>query len=75
MGTTRRAASSGGEGVCSAFEQGGVGLQQEELDRLMQFYAHCYDYHGLKLADVRRIWSEVFEHYKALKSLHLFSDI
>lgn len=63
------------KGVVTAFERAESGLQQEELDRLMQFYAPAYDYHGLKLADVRRIWSEVFEHYKALESLHLFSDI
>jgi hypothetical protein len=25
--------------------------------------------------NVRRVWGEVFEHYKALESLHLFSDI
>lgn len=63
------------KGVVTAFERAESGLRQEELDRLMQFYAPAYDYHGLKLADVRRIWSEVFEHYKALESLHLFSDL
>ncbi|NJN69809.1 MAG: hypothetical protein HC801_05740 [Nitrospira sp.] len=41
----------------------------------MKFYAPTYDYHGLKETDVRRVWGEVFEHYKALESLHLFSDI
>lgn len=63
------------QGVVAAFERAESGLRQEELDRLMQFYAPSYDYHGLKQADVRRVWSEVFEHYKALESLHLFSDI
>jgi hypothetical protein len=63
------------KGVVAAFERAESGLQQEELDKLMQFYAPSYDYHGLKQADVRRVWSEVFEHYKALESLHLFSDI
>jgi len=63
------------KGVVAAFERAESGLQQEELDRLMQFYDPSYDYHGLKQADVRRVWGEVFEHYKALESLHLFSDI
>ena len=63
------------KGVVAAFERAESGLQQEELDKLMQFYAPSYDYHGLKQADVRRVWSEVFEHYKGLESLHLFSDI
>lgn len=63
------------KGVVAAFEHAEAGLQKEDLDRLMQFYAPSYDYHGLKQADVRRVWREVFEHYKALESLHLFSDI
>ncbi len=63
------------KGVVAAFEQAESGLQKEEIDVLMQFYAPSYDYHGLKQADVRRIWGEVFEHYKGLESLHLFSDI
>ncbi|MBS0153509.1 MAG: hypothetical protein JSS38_02855 [Nitrospira sp.] len=63
------------KGVVAAFERAESGLQQEEIDTLMQFYAPSYDYHGLKQADVRRVWGEVFEHYKALESLHLFSDI
>lgn len=63
------------KGVVAAFEQAESGLQKEEIDVLMQFYAPSYDYHGLKQGDVRRIWGEVFEHYKGLESLHLFSDI
>jgi hypothetical protein len=41
----------------------------------MRFYAPTYDYHGLKTGEVRRVWGEVFEHYRAVESLHLFSDI
>ncbi|TKB63502.1 MAG: hypothetical protein E8D48_04350 [Nitrospira sp.] len=63
------------KGLLAAFERAESGLQKEEIDTLMQFYAPAYDYHGLKQADVRRVWGEVFEHYKALESLHLFSDI
>ena len=63
------------KGLVAAFERAESGLQQEDIETLMQFYAPAYDYHGLKQADVRRIWGEVFEHYKALESLHLFSDI
>jgi len=29
--------------------------------------------HGLNPADVRRIWGEVFTHYRGLSSTHLFS--
>ena len=63
------------KGLLAAFERAESALKKEDLDALMQFYAPAYDYHGLKGSDVRRIWSEVFEHYNSVESLHLFSDI
>ncbi|GKS63736.1 hypothetical protein YTPLAS72_10400 [Nitrospira sp.] len=63
------------KGLLAAFDRAESALKKEDLKALMQFYAPTYDYHGLKANDVRRIWGEVFEHYKALESLHLFSDI
>ena len=64
-----------GKGLVEAFERAEGALKKEDLDALMQFYALSYNYHGLKQADVRRVWGEVFEHYRAMESLHLFSDI
>jgi hypothetical protein len=61
--------------LLASFERAETALRKEDRDALMKFYASTYDYHGLKETDVRRVWSEVFEHYKALESLHLFSDI
>lgn len=58
-----------------AFERAEAALKKEDLNTLMQFYAPSYDYHGLKEDDVRRVWGEVFEHYRTVESLHLFSDI
>ncbi|TKB70572.1 MAG: hypothetical protein E8D52_00275 [Nitrospira sp.] len=63
------------KGLLAAFERAEAALQKEDIDALMRFYAPAYDYHGLKDNDVRRVWGEVFEHYKAVESLHLFSDI
>jgi hypothetical protein len=63
------------KGLLAAFERAESALKKEDLDALMQFYAPAYDYHGLKGSDVRRIWSEVFEHYNSVESLHLFSEI
>lgn len=63
------------KGLLASFERAESALKKEDIDALMQFYAPSYDYHGLKQDDVRRVWSEVFEHYKAVESLHLFSDI
>lgn len=63
------------KGLLGSFERAEAALKKEDIDALMRFYAPSYDYHGLKESDVRRVWGEVFEHYKALESLHLFSDI
>ncbi len=63
------------KGLLAAFERAEAALQKEDIDALMRFYAPAYDYHGLKDHDVRRVWGEVFEHYKAVESLHLFSEI
>lgn len=63
------------KGLLASFERAESALRKEDIDALMQFYAPSYDYHGLKQDDVRRVWGEVFEHYKAVESLHLFSDI
>ncbi len=62
-------------GLVEAFERAELALKKEDIDALMQFYASSYNYHGLKQADVRRVWGEVFEHYNGVESLHLFSDI
>lgn len=63
------------KGLLAAFERAEAALGKEDVDELMRFYAPTYDYHGLKPGDVRRVWGEVFEHYRGVESLHLFSDI
>ena len=63
------------KGLLAAFERAEAALVKEDADELMRFYASTYDYHGLKADDVHRVWGEVFEHYKAVESLHLFSDV
>ncbi|MGA6828774.1 hypothetical protein ACO9S2_14335 [Nitrospira sp. NS4] len=61
--------------LLAAFGRAESAVQRQDLDALLKFYAEAYNYHGLKRADVRRIWGEVFEHYTGLSSTHLFSDI
>lgn len=61
--------------LVAAFNRAESAVQRQDLEGLLKFYAQAYNYHGLKRADVRRIWSEVFEHYTGLSSTHLFSDI
>lgn len=61
--------------IQAAFGRAEVAVQKQDLDQVLQFYAKAYNYHGLKPADVRRIWDEVFTHYHNLSSTHLFSEV
>lgn len=61
--------------ILAAFGRAEVAVQKQDLDQVLQFYAKAYNYHGLKPADVRRIWDEVFIHYHNLSSTHLFSEV
>lgn len=61
--------------VVAAFERADAAVQHADLDALMPFYAKDYNYYGLKPADVRRIWAEVFVHYRDLASSHVFTDV
>lgn len=61
--------------ILAAFDRAEAAVQKEDLSPLLQFYAKGYNYHGLKPVDVRRIWGEVFTHYRELSSTHLFSEM
>ncbi len=61
--------------IQAAFGRAEIAVQKQDLDQLLQFYAKAYNYHGLKPADVCRIWDEVFTHYHNLSSTHLFSEV
>ena len=61
--------------VLAAFDRAERALEKQDLAALMQFYAPGYNYHGLHVKDVERIWGEVFEHYRTLSSTHLFSEM
>jgi len=61
--------------ILAAFGRAETAVQMRDLDVLMKFYAKAYNYHGLKPADVRRIWGEVFVHYRNLSAIHLFSGV
>ncbi|MBI3357375.1 MAG: hypothetical protein HY038_11515 [Nitrospirae bacterium] len=61
--------------LIGSFGRAEAAVQKEDLEALMTFYSPAYNYHGLKESDVRRVWGEVFTHYRAVASTHLFSDI
>ena len=61
--------------VMAAFDQADAAVRQADLEALMPFYAKGYNYYGLKPADVRRIWAEVFAHYRDMTSRHVFTEV
>ena len=61
--------------VVEAFEQADAAVRKADIDALMPFYAKGYNYYGLKPSDVRRIWVEVFLHYRDIASRHVFTDV
>jgi hypothetical protein len=61
--------------LVAAFDRAEAAIQARDLDALMTFYSKSYNYHRLRKSDVRRIWEELFEYHRQLKSRHLFTEI
>ena len=61
--------------LVAAFNEAEKAVKKADLDTLMKFYATTYNYHGLKRSDVRRVWEEVFLHYRDISSSHLFTEL
>ncbi|MGA6828788.1 YybH family protein [Nitrospira sp. NS4] len=59
--------------LLSTFEQAEQAMQARDIEGIMALYSDEYYYHGLKKSDIRKIWSQLFEHYKELESFHTFS--
>ena len=61
--------------LISTFDRAQEAIRSRDLDALMSLYAQNYQYHGLKKADVRKIWAELFAHYDFIANIHTFSAI
>jgi len=61
--------------LAAAFDRAEMAVQHADLDALMLFYEADYNYHGLKRSDVRRVWTEVFSHYREITSRHVFTEL
>ena len=61
--------------LVAAFNEAEAAVKKADLDALMKFYATAYNYHGLKRLDVRRVWEEVFLHYRGVSSSHVFTEL
>lgn len=61
--------------LLTTFEQAEQAMKAHDLEGIMALYSDVYQYHGLKKADIKRIWSQLFDHYTELESFHTFSMI
>lgn len=50
-------------------------LAEEDIDRIMNFYADEYLHHGITKRQLRFMWLEIFSEYSDLYSVHIFSKI
>ena len=61
--------------IMDAFHKADAAIAAGNLDGVMALYATQYNYHGLKQADVRKIWHDLFDEYRDLGQVHFFSKI
>ena len=61
--------------ILDVFHKAEAAIAVGNLDGVMALYATQYNYHGLKQADVHKIWSNLFEEYRDISEVHFFSKI
>jgi hypothetical protein len=86
-GTTGQAATSLQQGavvevdqatvkqILEVFHKDEAAVAAEDLDGVMALYATQFNYHGLRQAHIREIWSDLFKEYRNLVDVHFFSKI
>lgn len=63
------------EAVLTTFRQADDAMHSRNLDGVMALYAEQYNYHGLKKADMMKIWRDLFDEFRELSNVHQFSRI
>jgi hypothetical protein len=61
--------------ILDVFHKADATIAAEDLDGVMGLYATQYNYHGLKQADIRKIWFDLFKEYRNVVEVHFFSKI
>ena len=61
--------------LLAVFERADRAVRNRDLQGVMAVYSDRYNYHGLKKADIRNIWKNLFDNYEDIDSTHLFSRI
>lgn len=61
--------------VLDVFYKADAAIAREDVDGIMSLYATQYNYHGLKPADVRKIWVDLFKEYRDFGGVHFFTKV
>ena len=61
--------------IMDVFHKADAAIAEENLEGIMALHATQYNYHGLKQADIRKVWSDLFKEYRDLGGMHFFSKI
>lgn len=59
--------------VLATFRQAEQALRAGNVDGIMALYSEQYNYHGLKKADMRKVWINLFDEFRELSDTHHFS--
>jgi len=61
--------------IMDVFHKADAAIAEKNLEGIMALHATQYNYHGLKQADIRKIWSDLFNEYRDLGGgAFLFED-
>ncbi|MBI4003011.1 MAG: nuclear transport factor 2 family protein [Nitrospira defluvii] len=61
--------------VLAVFKQADEALRARDVDGVMSLYSEQYNYHGLKKADMRKVWTNLFDEFQELSNAHHFSRL
>jgi hypothetical protein len=59
--------------VLATFRQAEQAIHAGDVNGIMALYSEHYNYHGLKKADMRKVWANLFDEFQELSDVHHFS--
>lgn len=63
------------DAVMAMFQRAEEALNARDPAAIMRVYSEQYDYHGLKKADMRKIWENLFDEFQELTNVHHLSHL
>lgn len=61
--------------VLAMFRRADEALRTRDVEGVMSLYSEQYNYHGLKKADMRKIWKNLFDEFRELSNVHHLSRL